>query len=348
MKISIAVQDDVYLAAAPRAEDILSTVAALRPTLKSLSRRAFVDHDKEAWGEIQRLLYLFNIEDLERRSSVTDPRRTTRQLLRNTIIEEEEAAEAPPPQLACLDHFSSDAAIRELYDVARAHRIAAHPLLIEMSKSGLPPAAVRLFLENYYINNRVFHLHIAALSLASPLELRGEMYRNLNDELGQAVFESAHPVIFLQNFRSIGRPAVISPLVESLYLLNSKVYAAFLCGDYRVGVGGFGFLELTMPTQMRQIHEGLQRSGLPEEDLGFWPLHATIDEKHGEDWFNEMRQIIATPEDAQAALRGGVRLLDARAGFFDGIWRALNGSAARELSNAPPAGEGSITLAASS
>jgi pyrroloquinoline quinone (PQQ) biosynthesis protein C len=329
MEIRVPISDESYLAPVDDWEGVVRAVAERRPRLEALARRAFVEGDRASWEEAQRLLYRFNIEDLERRGAVTDPTRLLRQVLRNTLIELEEAATKPPPRLACLDRFTSEAAIQELYDIAKAHRINAHPLLQHMSKSGLRKEALRAFLENYYVNNRVFHLHIAALSLSSPLALRGEMYRNLNDELGHAIMDRAHPVIFLRNFNSIGRPAVIEPTAESLHLLNSKVYACFLCGDFRVGVGGMGFLELAMPAQMQQIHEGLRRSGLPEEDLEFWPLHVTIDERHGEDWFQHMREVIETPEHAIAVLKGGLRVLEARAGFYDGVWSLISDRAAR-------------------
>jgi pyrroloquinoline quinone (PQQ) biosynthesis protein C len=326
MHIDVPVHDVCHTATARDWAEVVSLVSAHRPRIEALAKGAFAEGDRKAWEEVQRLLYHWNIDDLERRTSITDPTRVFHHILRNAILAEEEDMVAASVRLQCMDRFTPEVAVQELYDLAKAHPIATHPLLVEMSKNGLPKDAVRLFLENYYINNRVFHLHIAALSLSAPLELRGEMYRNLNDELGQAVFNSAHPVIFLRNFRSIGRPETITPLVESLHLLNQKVYAALLSGDYRYGVGGFGFLELTMPRQMQQIYHGLQRSGLPEEDLEFWPLHVSIDERHGEDWFNEMRQIIHTPEHALSALRGGKRVLDARAGFYDGVWNALSGT----------------------
>lgn len=338
MEIRVPLDDESYLTAAQDWDGVVRAVGEKKPRLEALARRAFVEDDRASWEEAQRLLYLFNVEDLERRGSVTEPTRLLRQILRNILVELEDAAAKPPPRLKCLDRFTSEAAIQELYDFAKGHRINSHPLLQHMSRNGLRNDGVRLFLENYYVNNRVFHLQIAALSLSSPLALRGEMYRNLNDELGHAVRESAHPVIFLRNFNSIGRPTVIEPIAESLHLLNSKVYACFLCGDFRVGVGGMGFLELTMPAQMQQIHDGLRKSGLPEEDLEFWPLHVAIDERHGEDWFQEMREVIETPEDALRALKGGLRVLDARARFYDGVWNRLPERAARR-EPAPAAAE---------
>jgi hypothetical protein len=97
-----------------------------------------------------------------------------------------------------------------------------------MQSSGLHKKALKAFLENYYVNNRLFHLFIAALSLSSPFNHRVELAGNFFDEMGEGDLSLAHPNLFLKNFNSFGVPSVISPEPEALHLVNAKTYAAFL------------------------------------------------------------------------------------------------------------------------
>ncbi len=106
-------------------------------------------------------------------------------------------------------------------------------------------------------------------------------------------------------------------------MVNAKTYAAFLSGDYYFGMGGFGYIELAMPNQMIKILKGLEKSGLPKQDLEFWDAHITLDLEHGKTWFSEMLKLIKNSEQAQRCLEGGSSLLEARAKMFDSILRFL-------------------------
>src|SRR4029078_7077842 len=115
---------------------------------------------------------------------VTDLGRMVRQTLRNVVLEVEQPA-LPRVTLACWDSFEPAAALHELRQRAHDHRISRHPLLRAMASDGRNREALQVFREKYLVNNRVFHLHVAAQSLSAPLEMRAEMYQNLYDELGR-------------------------------------------------------------------------------------------------------------------------------------------------------------------
>ena len=310
-------------------QDATGIIEARSPDVRALARRAFHDRDRASWESVQKLLYLWNMEEFRRTTPVTDHGRAVRQALRNCIIEEQERVDGDDPglRLACYDSFSQDRALDELYHRAIEHRINTHPLLREMQEHHLSPEGVQLFLENYYVNNCIFHLHIASQSMSVPFEIRPELAQNFYDELGEGRRDRAHPVLFLKNFDAFGRPDSVTPLAESLHLMNTKIYCSMLAGSYHVGLGCFGFIEVTMPTQMRAILAGLGRSGLSRDNLEFWRLHISIDEVHGKTWFEEMRQLITTPEQAQDVLRGGIRGLDGRAGVYDAVWNAVTAAA---------------------
>ncbi len=304
-------------------EHTIHIIQAHRPAIETLARRAFENGDQDAWESAQYMLYHWNLEELERKTPVYGWGRAVRQALRNAILEVETKERRARITLACWDDFAPERAIEELRQAAMDHRIHTHPLLVEMSQRGLSKTSIKLFLDNYYVNNRVFHLHIAAQSLSTPFELRAELYKNLHDELGAGDPEAAHPLLFLRNYRSLGDTQVIKPLLGSIYLLNTKIFHTLLCGNYKQGLGALGFLELAMPNQMQMLLDGLKKSGLPERDLIFWELHITLDKDHGECWFDEMRKILHTREDAYQILEGGIATLEARSVFYDSVWKAI-------------------------
>ena len=313
--------------------EVFETANSLLEPMEALGRKAFLANDWASWRTAQYLLYHWNMEELTRSTPSLDYGRTVRQILRNQLlaIQEEGWLRKLSAQLCSFADRPIDLMLQELQQRAEAHRINRHPLLQEMALHGLPKDGVSLFLNNYYVNNRVFHLHMAALALMAPLEARAEIAQNFYDEMGEGDLTRAHPVLYLRNFDPLGRPDVIDPLPESLDLLNSKIYCGLHCGDASTGLGGFGFLEVTMPTQMEAILTGLKKSGFEDRELEFWRIHITLDAIHGESWFESMSQIVKTPEQARNALFGGLLLLDARASVYDGVWNCICENAAPEI-----------------
>jgi hypothetical protein len=59
------------------------------------------------------------------------------------------------------------------------------------------------------------------------------------------------------------------------------------------------------------------------ENTAFWDLHITVDERHGESWFNEMRELINNEDDYRVVLGAGVQLLDARCRLYDDVYTAI-------------------------
>lgn len=294
-------------------------IKELTSSIRITAEAAFGQKSKPAWDAIQTLLYYWNHRDLLRIDRVGSYVHIVENALRKIVLDTENKY-LSEHALESVNDFSPERAVQELADKAHSHRINNHPLLEQMENHGIPMDTARLFLDNYYVNNRLFHLFIAALSLSTPMSRRTELANNFFDEMGSGDNAMAHPNLFLKNFDTIGRPSKITPIPEALSLVNAKTFAAFSCGDYYYGMGGFGYIELAMPKQMEKILKGLGKSGFSRENLEFWETHITIDLEHGKAWFGEMRELIKTPEQAQKCLAGGMRLLDARASMYDGVW----------------------------
>ncbi|MFI4957497.1 MAG: iron-containing redox enzyme family protein [Gammaproteobacteria bacterium] len=319
-EIKISIPEEYIVSNTNTIDDAYRKTTELIDRTQKLAKEAFVDKNKPSWDLVQVLLYYWNRRDLLRVERINDYTHLVEYALRKIVLDVENTF-LPEYKLESFDNFTPERAIEELADKVYSHRINEHPLLNEMAKNGVSLQTVQTFLENYYINNRLFHLFIAALSLSTPMAERTELANNFYDELGSGDCAMAHPNLFLKNFNNIGRPNRIEPMSEALSLVNAKTYAAFLCGDYHCGMGGFGYIELAMPNQMVKILAGLRKSGLPAENLEFWETHIHIDLGHGKAWFSEMRKLIHTPEQAQKCLKGGMRLLNARAAMYDGVWR---------------------------
>ncbi len=321
--VSIILPEDIYNnLSAKTFEETQNKIKYLSPIIENLSHQAFIERNKVAWNTVQNLLFYLNYNDITRKNRVQDFTPVIELILRKIILDQE-IKTIPTAILDCKDNFSPESAVQEMMDKANSHRINYHPLLAHMSENGLSKKAVLHFISNYYVNNRLFHLFIVTLSLFTPLEHRTELANNFYDELGSGDNSMAHPKLFLKNFDTLGRPNEILPFAESLHLANAKTYAAYLSGDHYYGMGGFGFLELTMPEQMKKILKGFTKSGLPKKDLEFWEIHITVDLEHGKTWFREMLDLVKTPEQAIKCLQSGIRLLEARATMFDGIWHII-------------------------
>ena len=302
-------------------EDVVSYVKTASDYVTPVANQAFKHNDEISWAEIQHILYHYNTNDVERIIDPLSYRAVAERAVRNYILSIEN--DNYTPHTHKLDgEFTVDKAIEALRDEALGHRINQHPIF-EIMNGGLSKDEIRIFLDNYYVNNRLFHLHLATLSLATPLAKRNDLFANLYDELGCDDAELAHPLLFLKNYGFVGESESINPVPGTLHLLNTKVQMTHLCSDFRKGFGGFGFIEISMPIQMKAILSGLTKSGMTSEQTIFWDLHISIDERHGESWFHEMRELITNEDDYTTILDSGVRLLNARTALYDDVYTAI-------------------------
>lgn len=306
--------------------DVLKTLLVHLEAIGELAHEAFEAGDPLAWEKAQQLLYRWNLEELERPTPASDAGGYVRRGLRNELVTVEDAVRrrAMAGELAAVDDLSVPQGLELLAEAARAHRVNRHPLLADMARNGLPLHAARLFLENFYVDVRLLHLHIAAQSLAAPFEMRAELARCFHDEMGRGDPRRARAVLFLNSFRTLGKPQAVRPLTEALYLFNAKAFCAWLAGDRAVGLGGMRLVELGEPERMRLIRDGLKKSGVPETDLEYWDARIADGGAHGRGRRRGIEKLVRTPEQVRNALYGGLLLLDAQAGVYDGVWQALS------------------------
>lgn len=284
---------------------------------EDLANRAFQNKGGAIWRDIQALLFDINTRMMRDGFGLGTARAEREWSLRNTIerIEQQHLSnEQVPARIQTSDQF-----MVWLKDRIAQHRVNHNELFDYFDRDDLSDEELRYFLANYRVNMQRFHLHVAAYSLIVPFEMRQELYHNLHDEFGQGDFSKAHPNLYepLMDYFGGAREEDIN--AETCHLLNTKVNLCWFADGLHSGLGGMGALELSIPAQQRRVLAHLRRRGLSSELVEFFVVHCELDEDHGDGWFAAGMPHMNTHEDFQRVFAGAMRMLEARAGVYDGI-----------------------------
>lgn len=274
----------------------------------------------ESWRELQKLLFTLNLKLMDRGFCIGTTKSDLEWSIRN-IIEKVESSRFELPRLP---ENMSDAGefIDWLKQEISKHRVNHHELFSYFDKDDLSDEEVRYFLSNYRVNMQRFHMHVAAYSLFVPFEMREELFENLHDEFGEGNFEKAHPNLFEPLMNYFGGAKESDWNAETFHLLNTKINLCWFADGLQNGLGGMGALELSIPAQQRRVLAHLRRRGLSEDLVEFFVVHCELDEAHGDGWFAAGQPYIKSTKDFEKVYVAAMRMLDARAGVYDGI---LNG-----------------------
>lgn len=295
----------------------INMIGDLEPILKE----AFAEKRGDLWREVQKTLFNLNLKMMQSGFAIGNSRSELEWSIRN-IIEKVEVASMSkirvPESLTEPEDFLSWLKLR-----IAEHRVNDHELFTYFDNDDLSSEEVRYFLSNYRVNMQRFHMHVAAYSLFVPFQMREELFENLHDEFGQGNFEEAHPNLFepLMDYFGGADEADWNP--ETFHLLNTKINLCWFADGLQYGLGGMGALELSIPAQQRRILAHLRRRGLSEELVKFFVVHCELDESHGDGWFAAGLPYIKTREDFEKVYFAAMRMLDARAGVYDGVMTGI-------------------------
>ena len=201
------------------------------------------------------------------------------------------------------------------------------------ARASLPQ--MRWFLSQEVAGEAGFDDLVALTQVRMPVRAKLELARNYWDEMGR------------------GRePAMHGPLLSTLaHALKAEadprttVWEALALGNLLVGmaldrryafhsIGALGAIELTAPTRVGFVDEGLARLGVPRAARRYFTLHATLDVKHSEAWNREVLEPIVAEQGAQAGraiAEGALMRLRAGARCFERYRRELWRSEPAEL-----------------
>ncbi len=284
---------------------------------EELAHKAFRNKGGRIWRELQFLLFDINLRLMREGFSLGTPRAEKEWILRN-VIERVEQRYLSQEQIPAEIDTSEDFMVW-LKQRIHEHRVNHNPLFDYFDRDDLSEEELRYFLANYRVNMQRFHLHVAAFRLIVPFELREELYHNLHDEFGQGDFAKAHPNLFEPLMDHFGGARDEDINAETCHLLNTKINLCWFADGLQHGLGGMGALELSIPLQQRRVLAHLRRRGLSKELVEFFVVHCELDEDHGDGWFAAGMPYMVTREDFQKVFSGAMRMLDARAGVYDGI-----------------------------
>ena len=285
--------------------------------IEDVVREAYQTKGGRLWQQVQRSLFALNIRMMEEGFSLGSQRAEIEFKIRNLIesVEREDWVDIEmPTEISDPAEF-----VAWLKERVAEHRVNHHLLFEYFDRDELKSEEVRYFLSNYRVNMQRFHLHVAAYSLFVPFGMREELYENLHDEFGEGDFEQAHPNLFeplMDHFGGV-KPDDWNP--ETFNLLNTKINLCWFADGLHYGMGGMGALELSIPAQQKVILAHLRRRGLSEDLVKFFVVHCELDESHGDGWFAAGLPYVNTRADMRKVYIGAMRMLEARAGVYDGI-----------------------------
>lgn len=307
--------------------DLLKSIRHLG-NLEDVVKEACSSKSSPLWKVLQESIFGLNTRLMTNGFALGSPRAELEWKVRN-IVERAEQNNLPKAEIP--EHLTSaEEFVDWLKGHINEHRVNSHELFYLFDNDDLSNEEVRYFLSNYRVNMQRFHLHVAAYSLFVPFEMREELYENLHDEFGQGDFSQAHPNLFEPLMKYYGGAKEEDWNPETFNLLNTKMSLCWFADGLQYGLGGMGALELTIPAQQRRILAYLRRCGLSETMVNFFVVHCELDEAHGDGWFAAGLPHINTRDDFEKVYIAAIRMLDARAGVYDGI---LNGIMKRRRNN---------------
>ena len=154
---------------------------------------------------------------------------------------------------------------------------------------------------------------VAMTQVKLPVRAKLELARNYWDEMGRGNLTGMHGLMLEATTQGLClEPTIEDTLWPSLALANTLTAFATTRRYAYHSVGALGVVELTAPTRVGLVAEGLRRLGVDPAMRKYFQLHAVLDVKHSEAWNEEaLKPLIAErPECARAIAEGALIRLE--------------------------------------
>lgn len=151
-----------------------------------------------------------------------------------------------------------------------------------------------------------------AAKIPSPA-LRLEVLRNVWEEHGEGDTSKMHGVTFVELLKRLGElsPADIEKraLGPEVRAFNTVLSGACVLDEYLTGVGVMGIIERMFAEISAWIGQGIVANGwLTEQNLIHYKLHAELDIKHSQDFFDILESAWDRSPEDRYAIEQGLRL----------------------------------------
>ncbi len=171
---------------------------------------------------------------------------------------------------------------------------------------------MRWFLQQEAAGEAGFDDLVAMTQVKLPPQAKLEMARNYWDEMGRGHENSMHGLMLATTVKNLNlRPTIEGTIWESLALANLMLAMAVNRRYAYQSIGALGAVEMTAPTRVVYVNEGLKRLNVPFETRKYFQLHATLDIKHSQEWNAEVIYplVKASPKIAKSIAEGALMRL---------------------------------------
>ncbi|MDB5440067.1 MAG: hypothetical protein JWM33_2494 [Caulobacteraceae bacterium] len=159
--------------------------------------------------------------------------------------------------------------------------------------------AMRWFLTQEAAGEAGFEDLVALTQVKLPAEAKLELAVNYWDEMGRGNPAGMHGPMLERTVRGLGlRPTINTTVWQSLALANLMTAMATHRAYAYHSVGALGVVELTAPTRVGHVAEGLKRLGVAPPSRKYFHLHAVVDLRHSRSWIDKvLRPLVAERRD---------------------------------------------------
>lgn len=171
---------------------------------------------------------------------------------------------------------------------------------------------MRWFLQQEAAGEAGFEDLVAMTQVKLPPQAKLEMARNYWDEMGRGHINSMHGLMLESTVKNLNlKPSIEETVWESLALANLMSAMAMSRRYAYQSIGALGAVEMTAPTRVGYVNEGLKRLNVDFETRKYFQLHATLDIKHSEAWNREViySLVKSNPQTAKPLAEGALMRL---------------------------------------
>jgi hypothetical protein len=171
---------------------------------------------------------------------------------------------------------------------------------------------MRWFLTQEAAGEAGFDDLVAMTQVKLPARPKLELARNYWDEMGRGHEGGMHGPMLDRTVAGLQLdPSIEGTLWQSLCLANTMTAFATTRRYVYQSIGALGVVELTAPTRVGAVAEGLKRLGRPPEQRKYFILHAHLDIEHSKAWNAEALAplVEADPSCARFIAEGAVMRL---------------------------------------
>lgn len=179
---------------------------------------------------------------------------------------------------------------------------------------------MRWFLQQEAAGEAGFDDLVALSQIKIPTQAKLEMARNYWDEMGRGHKTSMHGLMLEKTVKDLQlTPTIDETVWESLALANLMLAMAINRRYAYQSIGALGAVEMTAPTRVGYVNEGLKRLNVDFETRKYFQLHARLDVKHSKAWNNEViySLVKSNPQTAKPIAEGALMRLSSGARCYE-------------------------------